>query len=80
MKRLLIASVVTVGVLVALAYVRGRAGRGKPPDDQASKPPTSEAPLQELSKAELYGRAQAAGIAGRSQMSKDELIKALRAL
>jgi hypothetical protein len=80
MKRLAIASVVTVGVLVALAYVRGRAGRGKPAHDEASKLPTGEAPLQELSKAELYGRAQAAGIPGRSQMSKDELIRALRAL
>jgi DNA end-binding protein Ku len=80
MKRLVIASVVAVGVLVALAYVRGRAARGKPPHDEPSKPATGEPPLQELSKAELYGRAQAAGIPGRSQMSKDELIRALRAL
>lgn len=33
--------------------------------------------LEKLSKAELYDRAQRAGVTGRSQMGKDELIKAL---
>ena len=35
-------------------------------------------PLEELTKEELYERAQAADIPGRSHMSKDELIAALR--
>ena len=34
--------------------------------------------LEELTKEELYERARAAGIPGRSDMSKDELIAALR--
>jgi DNA end-binding protein Ku len=34
-------------------------------------------PLAELSKAELYKRAQAAQVPGRSGMSKDELVAAL---
>ena len=37
-------------------------------------------PLEELTKEELYERAQAADIPGRSHMSKDELIAALREL
>src|SRR4051812_10523356 len=36
-----------------------------------------DTPLDELSKAELYDRAKAADIPGRSGMSKDELIAAL---
>jgi hypothetical protein len=38
-----------------------------------------EPDLEELTKEELYHRAQAAGIPGRSEMSKDDLIAALRA-
>jgi hypothetical protein len=37
-------------------------------------------PLDELTKEELYRRAQAANIAGRSEMTKEELIAALRKL
>jgi DNA end-binding protein Ku len=37
-----------------------------------------EPDLEELTKEELYHRAQAADIPGRSEMSKDELIAALR--
>jgi hypothetical protein len=37
-----------------------------------------EPDLEELTKEELYQRAQAADIPGRSEMSKDELIAALR--
>jgi hypothetical protein len=36
-------------------------------------------PLEELTKEELYERAQAAEIEGRSTMSKDELVRALKA-
>jgi hypothetical protein len=42
-------------------------------------PRRSEPPLDELTKDELYERAQAADIEGRSTMSKDELIRALKA-
>jgi hypothetical protein len=35
--------------------------------------------LEELSKEELYERAQAADIQGRSNMTKDELVEALKA-
>jgi hypothetical protein len=36
-------------------------------------------PLEELTKEDLYARAQAADVTGRSDMSKEELIAALRA-
>lgn len=41
--------------------------------------PSGSSRLEDLTKDELYARAQAADIAGRSEMSKDELISALRA-
>lgn len=42
-------------------------------------PGRSEPPLDGLTKEELYERAQAADIEGRSTMSKDELLRALKA-
>lgn len=39
---------------------------------------TNPASLKDLTKSELYDRAQALDIEGRSQMTKDELVKALR--
>ena len=39
----------------------------------------NDPPLDELTKEELYERAQAADIEGRSTMSKDELLRALKA-
>jgi hypothetical protein len=36
------------------------------------------APLEDLTKEELYKRAQDADIPGRSEMSKDELVRALQ--
>jgi hypothetical protein len=62
-----------VGLGVALAHLapRIRARRG----DQAGE----EQGLHDLTRDELYERAQAADIQGRSGMSKDELIEALRA-
>jgi hypothetical protein len=43
------------------------------------KPGSRERSLEELTKEELYERAQAADIEGRSTMSKDELVRALKA-
>jgi hypothetical protein len=43
------------------------------------KPGGRERSLEELTKDELYERAQAADIEGRSTMSKDELVRALKA-
>jgi hypothetical protein len=40
---------------------------------------SNQRPLDELTKEELYERAQAADIEGRSTMSKDELLRALKA-
>jgi hypothetical protein len=44
--------------------------------DRRQSPPNS---LEDLTKEQLYARAQAADIPGRSEMSKEELISALRA-
>ncbi|WP_417523843.1 Rho termination factor N-terminal domain-containing protein [Marinovum sp.] len=48
-------------------------------DDQApSKKGGKQPPYEEWTKDELYARAQEIGIEGRSDMTKDELIAALR--
>jgi hypothetical protein len=54
----------------ALELGRAAAGRVQAPQRQPD--------LEELTKEELYKRARAADIAGRSEMTKDELIAALR--
>ncbi len=74
-KWILVTAVVGAGALppvrrrlrAAVAAVSGRARPGR-----------SGVPLEELSKDELYARAQAANIPGRSDMSKEQLIEALR--
>lgn len=45
----------------------------------APEPAPSDAALEDLTKEELYARAQDAKIPGRSEMSKEQLIEALRA-
>jgi hypothetical protein len=56
------------------------AGRSKARRSRSAAPGRSnERPLDELTKDELYERAQAADIEGRSTMSKDELLRALKA-
>jgi DNA end-binding protein Ku len=60
--------VVGAGLGTALGGLSSRYSKGEKPADS----------LDELTKAELYERARAAGIPGRSEMTKDELIRALR--
>jgi hypothetical protein len=48
------------------------------PDMHPSKEGGKSPPYEDWSKEDLYGRAQEIGIDGRSDMSKDELIEALR--
>jgi hypothetical protein len=78
---------VLIGIALSLLFgrrnqlARGRSARVErtPPTDE---PPPSGAPddnLERLTKSELYRRAKDAGIAGRSEMSKAQLIAALRA-
>lgn len=56
------------------------AGRSRARRTRSAAPGRSnERPLDELTKEELYERAQAADIEGRSTMSKDELLRALKA-
>jgi len=70
----------------AAALVRERAARlrvDSPSEGSKLRSPDEREPndlagLANLSKEDLYRRAQEAGIPGRSQMSKDELIAALR--
>jgi hypothetical protein len=55
------------------------AGRSRIQGGASRKPGSRERSLEELTKEELYERAQAAEIEGRSTMSKDELVRALKA-
>jgi len=48
------------------------------PDKEPSKKGGKAPPYEDWTKDELYGRAQELGIEGRSDMTKDELIEALR--
>jgi DNA end-binding protein Ku len=75
-KRKAVAAVVaaTAGAAAAGVIVsRVRAGAAGPVE------PAAGVQLERLSKAELYRRAQAADIPGRSGMSKQQLARALRA-
>lgn len=55
-----------------------RIANAKAAGDKPSKTGGKHAPYEDWSKDELYDRAQDIGIDGRSDMSKDELISALR--
>ena len=55
------------------------AGRGRMRRQASSQARRDDRSLEELTKEELYERAQAADIEGRSTMSKDELVRALKA-
>ena len=61
------------------AIVAGVASAGVPAlKKRLSRPSGSPRKLEDLTKDELYARAQAAEIPGRSEMSKDQLVAALR--
>jgi hypothetical protein len=71
------AGLFAVGLAIALWAVRDRLGWSSSQVlPQAEKRPAS---LEDLSKDELYRRAQEADIPGRSEMSKEEIVSALRA-
>ena len=55
-----------------------RIANAKAAGDEPSKTGGQHAPYEDWSKDELYDRAQEVGIDGRSDMTKDELISALR--
>lgn len=55
-----------------------RIANAKAAGDKPSKTGGKNPPYEEWTKDELYDRAQEIGIEGRSDMSKDELISALR--
>jgi hypothetical protein len=64
-KWTVVAAGIAVTTLVFMYWRRFPSGAGRPA-------------LDDLSKKELYRRAQAVGIQGRSQMNRAELIRALR--
>ena len=71
-----------IDLIEALRASLDRAG-GTPRDAGADRPPAKVTPitgqedLTDLSKAELYARASAQNLAGRSKMSREELLEAL---
>jgi hypothetical protein len=64
-------------LLEVVEKARTRLPRAGSPSEQRSA--TSSGELEELTKEQLYEQAQEADIPGRSEMSKEELVKALRA-
>ena len=67
-------AVAAISLGVILVRRRGPSGRGV-----SQIAPARQEALEELTKQELYERARKANVADRSKMSKDGLIKALRA-
>jgi hypothetical protein len=88
MRQLLMGVLLGAGAAIAVRHVRRRIGRQQPPAERAAAPPSTARTkdareidpddLASLSAAELYRRAQAAGIRGRAAMTKAQLIEALR--
>ncbi len=81
---------VVLGLLAALGiprlrrYVLAMIGRTTPGDTGPRPAPAGDRSpgsprLEEMTKDELYERAQAAGVPGRSEMTKEQLVEALRA-
>jgi hypothetical protein len=78
MKRLVIGGGVGIVIAAVLTYVLGWTRTGKALRGRATGFWSSGAPLEGMTKEELYRLAQKADISGRSEMSKEELIQALR--
>ena len=81
MKRAMLGAVVGVGLSVAFKAAQAR--DLLPAGPHVRRPvrrrrPRPEADLERLTKDQLYVRAQAEDVPGRSEMTKDELINALR--
>ena len=63
--------------IAARTVNKGRREEGRTPNKRTRGTGNPNLPLDQLSRDELYNRAKAAKIAGRSKMSKAELAKAL---
>jgi hypothetical protein len=66
------------GMALAVMLLRRR-GASSQVASQIAPPNRRREDLEELAKEELYARARKANVTGRSKMTKDGLIKALRA-
>jgi hypothetical protein len=69
------AALATVWEALRRSPMLGNLGASSPSTDSRTRPRS----LEDLTKEELYERAQQADIPGRSEMSKDQLVEALRA-
>jgi hypothetical protein len=81
-----LAAVPQLRARLAAAFTKASKVRQRPPEvgDSATRSPSDDSRahphrLEDLTKEELYGRAQEADIPGRSEMSKEQLVEALRA-
>jgi hypothetical protein len=68
-----------VAALIATASRNGQLLQRRATKDQPGRNGTRPRKLEDLTKEQLYARAQEAEIPGRSEMSKEELVDALRA-
>lgn len=64
--------------IAARTVNKQRRQEGRTPNRRSQGTGNPSAPLEERSKEELYNLARERGIEGRSNMSKDELVRALR--
>ena len=80
-----LAAVPQLRARLAAAFAKASKVRQRPPEvgDSATRSPSDSRArphrLEDLTKEELYARAQEADIPGRSEMSKEQLVEALRA-
>jgi hypothetical protein len=64
--------------IAARTVNKARREEGRTPNRTTQGTGNPNTPLEERSKQELYNRAKTMGVDGRSRMSKDELVQAIR--
>lgn len=69
----------TAREIAARTVNKQRRKEGRTPNKTTQGTGNPRLPLEERTRDELYNRARAMGVAGRSKMGKGELIKAIRA-